>query len=128
MTALATTRPLMLAVQRSEECGIALETWVDLELGRQVGRGLHGGAGWAVENAAGLSLDQAAVLIALGLACGNDGYTCEASLRELELRTSLPLPRVRRALDGLILREMIYSGRFEIERRVTYVLQGETKQ
>ena len=121
MTALA--RPLPITVQRSEECGHALESWVDMELGRQVGRGLRGGAGWAVENAAGLSLDQAAVLVALGLAAG-DSWRCEVSLDELVLRTSRPRLTILRALAGLELREFVSWGRVEFGRRVTYVLQG----
>ena len=116
-----TTLPL--AVQRSEDCGHALESWVDLELGRQVGRGLRGGAAWAVENAAGLSLDQAAVLVALGLAAG-DSWRCEVSLDELSLRTSRPRLTILRALAGLELREFVSWGRVEFGRRVTYVLQG----
>ena len=123
MTALATARSPMLAVQRSEECGHALESWVDLELGRQVGRGLRGGAAWAVENAAGLSLDQASVLVALGLASG-DSWRCEVSLDDLVLRTSLPRRSIQRALAGLELRELVFCGLVEFDRRVTYVLQG----
>ena len=98
-----TTLPL--AVQRSEECGHALESWVDLE------------------HAAGLSLDQAAVLVALGLAAG-DSWRCEVSLDELSLRTSRPRLTIQRALAGLELRELVCWGRVEFDRRVTYVLQG----
>ena len=114
---------LPLAIQRAVECGHALESWVDLELGRQVGRTLSGGAAWAVENAAGLALDQAAVLVALGLACGS-GWRCEVSLDELVLRTSLPRPAIQRALAGLELRELVFCGLVEFDRRVVYVLQG----
>ena len=119
-----TARP-MLSVERSQECGIALESWVDLELGRQVGRALQGGADWAVTNAAGLSLDKASVLVALGLACGNDGYRCELSPTELMLRTALPPTRVLRALAALEVRELVMTGAAESQRRVTYVLQGD---
>ena len=114
---------LPLAVQRSVECGIALEAWVDLEIGRQTGRTLGGGAAWAVENAAGLALDQASVLVALGLACGTE-WRCEVSLDELSLRTSLPRLSIQRALAGLALRELVFCGLVEFDRRVVYVLQG----
>ena len=123
MRAILPVGSIPLAVQRSEECGHALESWVDLELGRQVGRVLRGGAAWSVENAAGLSLDQAAVLVALGLASG-DSWRCEVSLDELVLRTSLPRLTIQRALAGLELRELVVCGLVEFDRRVTYVLQG----
>ena len=126
MRAILPVGSIPLAVQRSEECGHALESWVDLELGRQVGRVLRGGAAWAVENAAGLSLDQAAVLVALGLAAG-DSWRCEVSLDELVLRTSRPRLSIQRALAGLELRELVFCGLVEFDRRVTYVLQGGGK-
>ena len=46
-------------------------------------------------------------------------------LADVALRTGRQPNRVQLALDGLVLRELIFHGLFQSNRRVTYVLQGD---